>query len=173
MVGIANVDRKRDFTFPTQNVEDKKKVPTSGGSTAFIRFIETELQPFINKNYRTDTLATLIGQSLGGLVATEILFKKPDLFTHYIIVSPSLWWDDESLLKLEPKSPAAFKKVYLTVGKDEDPVMVQDATKLAEKLQKSPTNQLIFKVSEGQNHGNILHLAVYDAFGQMFKTPKK
>lgn len=175
VVGIANVDRKRDFTFPTQNMEDKKKVPTSGGSANFIHFIEAELQPLINKQYRTDTIKTLIGQSLGGLVATEIIFKKPDLFTHYIIVSPSLWWDDESLLKLEPKSLAASKKVYLTVGQDEDLIMVQDATKLSEKLQKKPSSQLhlIFKVSEGQDHGNILHLAVYDAFGQMFKATKK
>src|SRR6185312_652678 len=36
LVGIANVDRKRDFTFPTSVMQDKKELPTSGGSAKFI-----------------------------------------------------------------------------------------------------------------------------------------
>ncbi|MEP0176888.1 MAG: alpha/beta hydrolase-fold protein [Paraglaciecola sp.] len=94
VVGISNVDRRRDFTFPTGNERDKKDFPTTGHSQSFIRFIETELQPYIDAKYRTTSTKTLIGQSLGGLLATEILFKKPDLFDNYIITSPSLWWDD-------------------------------------------------------------------------------
>src|SRR6185437_3775981 len=98
LVGIANVDRKRDFTFPTTIATDKKESPTSGGSEKFIDFIEKELQPFIEKNYKTNSSKTLIGQSFGGLLATQILLSKPQLFTKYIIVSPSLWWNNESLL---------------------------------------------------------------------------
>jgi len=32
----------------------------------------------------------IIGQSLGGLLASEILMKKPELFNKYVIISPSL-----------------------------------------------------------------------------------
>lgn len=53
VVGIAAVDRRRDFTFPTTVEEDKKRYPTTGRSNAFIHFLETELQPFIEKKYRT------------------------------------------------------------------------------------------------------------------------
>lgn len=174
VVGIANVDRKRDFTFPTHNAADKADLPTSGGSEAFIGFVEKELQPFVESHYATDSVRTLIGQSLGGLVATEILFKKPDLFSHYIIVSPSLWWDDESLLKREPLPGKSLKTVYLTAGKEEHPVMVRTVRELSEELKQIDTShiQLIFKIMDGQDHGNILHLAVYDAFGQMFGTMK-
>ena len=90
VIGIATVDRKRDFTFPTSVEEDRKRYPTSGHSDNFIGFIENELQPYIQKNFRTTEAKTIIGQSLGGLLATEILFKKPYLFDTYIIVSPSL-----------------------------------------------------------------------------------
>jgi len=99
VVGIANIDRKKDFTFPTTNKKDKIDFPTTGDSEKFIDFLEKEVQPFIEKSYKTSSIKTLIGQSLGGLLATEILFKKPNLFDNYIIASPSLWWDDESLLK--------------------------------------------------------------------------
>ena len=60
-------------------------------------------------------------QSLGGLLATEILLKNPEMFDNYFIISPSLWWDDESLLNqagtLLSKSPDTKKFVYVSVGK--------------------------------------------------------
>ncbi len=117
LVGISNVDRRRDFTFPTTIEQDKIDFPTTGGSANFIRFLEKELLPFIENNYRTNDTTTIIGQSLGGLLATEVLIKKPELFTNYIIVSPSLWWDNGSLLKLEPKLESKAKTVYLTAGR--------------------------------------------------------
>ena len=40
VVGIANVDRKRDFTYPTNNAEDKAAFPTTGSSAAFMDFLE-------------------------------------------------------------------------------------------------------------------------------------
>jgi predicted alpha/beta superfamily hydrolase len=50
IVGIATVDRRRDFTFPTTIQEDLKKYPTTGHSDKFIAFLETELQPYIEKS---------------------------------------------------------------------------------------------------------------------------
>ena len=41
IIGIANVDRRRDFTFPTTIAQDKKDYPTTGSSAKFISFIET------------------------------------------------------------------------------------------------------------------------------------
>lgn len=90
VVGIATVDRRRDFTFPTTIEKDQKRFATSGHSDKFIAFIANELQPFIDKKYKTTQSKTIIGQSLGGLLETEILLKKPTLFNKYIIVSPSL-----------------------------------------------------------------------------------
>ena len=76
VVGIANVNRRRDFTGPTNFEMDKQHAPTGGGSAKFIKFIEQELQPFINKKYKSNNQNTIIGQSLAGLLATEILFTK-------------------------------------------------------------------------------------------------
>ena len=171
VVGISNTDRKRDFTFPTTNKKDKKDFPTTGKSETFIRFIEKELQPFIDREYNTDSIKTIIGQSLGGLLATEILFKKPDLFDNYIIVSPSLWWDDESLLKSEPTPYASKKSVFIAVGK-EGAVMERTAKELYNKLKplKKENTRLYFKFFEKQNHGDTLHLATYSAFEEIFRA---
>ena len=174
VVGIANVDRRRDFTYPTTIEQDKKDFPTTGGSTQFIKFIENELQPFINSNYKVTSQNTIIGQSFGGLLATEILFKKPNLFNNYIIVSPSLWWDNQSLLKLEPKPYNSQKNIFIGVGK-EGAIMERDAKTLYNTLKAKTSNktQLHFQFFEKQDHGDALHLAVYEAFGQLFKSKKE
>ena len=170
VVGIANIDRKRDFTYPTNNKKDKKDFPTTGKSQEFINFIENELQPYIEKNYKANSIKTLIGQSLGGLLATEILFKKPELFDNYIIVSPSLWWDNESLLKYTPTQYTSKKTIFIAVGK-EGQIMEQAAKDLYDKLKglKKENTTLYFEFFEKQNHGDALHLAVYSAFEKIFR----
>lgn len=87
VAGIANVDRRRDFTYPTTFKKDKTNYPSSGGSEKFIAFIEKEVQPFVENKYRTNSSKTIIGQSLGGLLAPEIRFKKQSLL---ILISLSV-----------------------------------------------------------------------------------
>jgi predicted alpha/beta superfamily hydrolase len=169
VVGIANVDRKKDFTFTTKVEELKKSYPTTGGSAKFIDFIEKELQPFIKNNYSISDSSYLIGQSLGGLLATEILLKKPALFSNYIIVSPSLWWDDESLLMAAPgllnKQTDDKKWVYISVG-TEGKEMEEDAAGLVQALQNAEKKNLKvdFVPLPKENHATILHNSIYEAF---------
>jgi uncharacterized protein len=176
VVGIANVDRKRDFTFPTSITGEQETFKTSGKSEKFIAFIEKELQPYINKKYRGNSTNMLIGQSLGGLLATEILFKKPYLFNKYIIISPSLWWNDGSLLKETPSffSDNYHQKtdVYIGVGKEgltpgaNPHVMEVDANLLAEKLKNSKNKyvNVYFDYLPLENHATISHQAIFNAF---------
>jgi predicted alpha/beta superfamily hydrolase len=74
------VDRGHGFTYPTSIEKDKKDFPTTGGSADFMAFVEKGLQLHIAAQYRSNGIKTLAGQSLGGLVAIEILLKKTQLF---------------------------------------------------------------------------------------------
>ncbi|MNK09811.1 Ferri-bacillibactin esterase BesA [compost metagenome] len=179
LVGIANVDRQRDYTFPSK-IEAKIKLPTAGHSDKFIAFIEKELQPFIESKYRGNTDKTIIGQSLGGLLATEILLKKPALFNKYVIISPSLWWDNGSLL--EQNSPILTENykqrtdIYIAVGKEgltpteTARVMEVDANLLADKLKGTKSRQVnvFFDYLPLKNHATIMHQAVMNAFGFLY-----
>ena len=171
VVGIANVDRKRDFTFPTKNEQDLKDFPTTGKSELFVSFIENELQPLIEETYLTDGTSTLIGQSLGGLLATEILFKHDHLFDNYVIVSPSLWWDDQSLLKYPLKKDTSAKRVYVAVG-EEGEIMVPDAEALFEKLKSTFGEEVAvdYHYYPENDHGDVLHQAVYMSFEHIFPS---
>jgi len=172
VVGIANVDRKRDFTFPTSLDSDKKAYPTTGGSAKFMDFMESELVPYVEHKYRTSGAKTIIGQSLGGLVAVELFLKKPGLFNNYIIVSPSLWWDGESLLVKAPGLlPPVNKKasVFVSVG-TEGAQMEGDAKKFVEVLEKYHSRYKVFFVPlPEEDHLTILHNAVYKALLALYK----
>ena len=183
VVGIATVDRRRDFTFPTSIKEDLAKYPTTGHSDRFIAFIEKELQPYIHSTYKTNQDQTIIGQSLGGLLATEILLKKPSLFNKYVIVSPSLWWNNGSLLNQNVKqlqSPNSSKTaIYIGVGKEgltptlQPRIMEDDARALVNKI-KSVNNKnlsVAFDYLPKEDHATILHQAVHNAFKILY--PKK
>ncbi len=170
VVGISNVDRKKDFTWPSKSKLDQDEFPTSGHSTPFINFIDKEVQPYIDNNYNTSKTKTLIGQSLGGLLASEILFKNPDMFDNYVIISPSLWWDDQSLYNDTPKSYTGQKSIYIAVG-NEGARAKEAMQRFYDKLVALNTGntKLYFKFFEKQDHGDVLHLAVYDAFEKIFK----
>lgn len=170
VVGIGNVDRKRDFTYPSESELDKKEFPISGKSEKFINFLIKELQPFVESNYRTTETKTIIGQSLGGLLATEVLINKPNTFDNYIIVSPSLWWDSEKLLDKEMMSYDSKKSIYVAGGKEGE-VMERTAKELYAKLEKSKSanTTLFYEFLEDKTHGDALHNAVYNAFEKFYK----
>ncbi|TGE07978.1 alpha/beta hydrolase [Hymenobacter fodinae] len=178
VVGIATVDRRRDFTFPTHNAKDLKDYPTTGKSAAFMGFIEKDLQPYVEKTYRTNGQKTIIGQSLGGLFALEVLLKKPTLFNTYVIASPSLWWDDESLGKQAPmllkqSSTAAPTNVFVALG-NEGPEMKKATEGMVSLLRATPARvgRIDYVPFPEETHATILHRAVYKAFQTLYKKPK-
>ncbi len=182
IVGIANIDRKRDFTFATNVAEDVNKYPTTGRSDKFITFIEKELQPYIERMYKANSFKTIIGQSLGGLLATEILLKHPTLFNDYIIISPSIWWDNGSLLNFKTKvTDKTFSQkmgVYIGVGKEglaptsTPHVMEVEANLLADKLKNSANKNLVvyFDYLPEENHATITHQAVFNALRLLYRV---
>jgi predicted alpha/beta superfamily hydrolase len=177
VVGIANINRKRDFTyrpadtfkFPPELASYQKSYSDAGGSDKFIAFLEKELEPYIDQHYKTNASRTLIGQSLGGLLAAEILLKKPALFTNYLIVSPSFWWDDESLLHNAEAAIKSFPKtkmnVYVAVGNEGNRMREAD-NRLVELLNTNgpPSLRADFEYFPKEDHGTILHLAVANGF---------
>lgn len=169
VVGIANVDRGRDFTHPTTDDTSKAWIPINGGSERFMAFLEREMQPFVDANYRTNGRRTLIGQSLGGLLATEVLFKRTTLFDDYIIVSPSLWWDAGSLATNADAwvtaNATAPIRIFLAMGNNDDWMRPQaDALVAALKAHTRAPFQWTYEPFPNETHATILHRAVYRAF---------
>ena len=99
VVGIVNTDRTRDLTPAKATGPNAAQFPTAGGADSFLKFIETEVIPQIEKSYRVQPYRILAGHSFGGLFTVHTLITRPELFNSYIAVSPSLQWADDATLK--------------------------------------------------------------------------
>lgn len=186
VVGIENTNRRRDFTFPVENLDfvskmgfKKEQFSAYGGSSKYIAFLEKELQPFIDSGYRTNSHKTIIGESLAGLLATEILLKHIHLFNTYIIITPSLWWGGEELLKsvpaLLPVDSTGKVSVYVgACNREEDKVMYEDALTLSNILKKQKGTWLnhVYDYLPDEYHATVMHQAVYNAFKLLYPMVK-
>ncbi len=149
--------RVRDYT-PAQ--ADSWKMET-GNADAHIKFFKSDIFPFIESKYRTDTNKRIfIGHSLGGLFGAYALFEYPDTFSSYILGSPSVWFNNYYLLQIKPRKVSSKTNVYLSVGSLETPEfgeredMVHGSNLLAQKISEhSDSNvQMKFVVVDGASH---------------------
>lgn len=118
VVAIDNTERTRDLT-PTV----MPQFAGSGGGASFLEFVQTELVPHVEGNYRTDGNRVIFGHSFGGLFALYAMTTEPDLFDGYISVSGSVWWDNNYLFdrtqKLFTEQPELKKFLYFSAaGRD-------------------------------------------------------
>ncbi len=99
VVGIENTERRRDLPGPTTIPEEQKEAPKAGGNERFRKFLRDELKPMIAARYRTTAESAIIGESLAGLFVIETFIVEPALFDGYIAADPSLWWNDQALVR--------------------------------------------------------------------------
>ncbi|WP_170827303.1 alpha/beta hydrolase [Arcticibacter eurypsychrophilus] len=135
LIGSATNKRNRDFT-PTAS----PSMPGSGGAFLFLNFIEKELIPLIESEYKADSSnRTCYGYSMGGLFSTYILFQKPYLFKNILIGSPALSYDQGTIFDIEKKYAAQHTdlavNVFIEVGELEMPEQKASFQKLANLLQ--------------------------------------
>ena len=122
VVAIFNGDsqeaRFSDYT-PTSN----PRFPKSGNADLYGRMIVEELKPIVDSEFRTapDQVNTGIGgTSLGGLVSLYLALKYPNTFGKVAVMSPSVWWDNQMILKEVKKlNSKAAQKIWLDIGTEE------------------------------------------------------
>lgn len=182
LVGFPNTDRMRDLT-PTHTDG------TTGGGGAFLDFIEMEAIPYIEANYPASQYRTFIGHSLGGLMAIEALVERPELFTNYVAIDPSLWWDEQAILH---KAEGALnemnfsgKSLFVSVANTMRPGMTYDrvrqdtgdqTTHIRSILQFSESAaantmsglDFAWRYYENDSHGSVPLISEYDALRFMF-----
>ena len=102
VVAILNTDRSRDLT-PTRDTTEARMGQGannhSGGGERFLSFMADDLVPHIDSLYPTTPYRVFIGHSLGGLMAVHALIHHSHLFSGYIAIDPSIWWNRARLLR--------------------------------------------------------------------------
>ena len=140
VVGLPNTrgNRERDQTPPymRRNVDDEKS--PYGAGDKFLLFIEKELIPSIDRNYRTSGYKTLSGNSRGGLFVLYSLMEKPDLFQARFCYSTPVWRFENLMVNktseflLSSSGLSGF--LYMSVGEKETDQMIGGFAKMVDVL---------------------------------------
>ena len=172
VVGVFNTDRTRDLT-PYKDSDSDTQSPTAGGADRFLRFIDTELVPWVERRYRTQTFRAFAGHSFGGLFAMHTLATRPDLFNAIVAVSPTLpWRQGESVKRIETmlgQQRTLKCSLYVTLG-DEGPGMKAGLDRLRTVLEEKAGKGLRWDLIEmlDEDHGSIVLRSHYNALEKIF-----
>lgn len=185
VVAILNTNRTRDLT-PTASKKgfDEKEtdwLATSGGGDRFLKFLEEELIPGVESDYRTFPYRTFVGHSFGGLAAISALISRPQLFNAYVLIDPSVWWDNEIMLKKTADflASADLKGRSMFIGQAnsflaDDPrgnspfAAIKEFKSILEKYNHTGLNWR-YKYYEHDNHGSAAFVTEYEALRFIFK----
>ena len=163
VVSIPNTDRTRDLTPTHVDVAfgDSAFVRTSGGGDDFMAFMGEELIPYIESTYPVTSYRTFVGHSFGGLAVIQALFTQTELFSNYIAIDPSLWWDDRIMLRM---SDSVFlhtdfhgKSLFMGVANTmEEGMMVDDVRTDTSQSTNHIRSILDFRdIAESKNSGGL------------------
>jgi predicted alpha/beta superfamily hydrolase len=174
VVGIFNTDRTRDLTpYKDGTDENDTRLPTAGGADRFLRFVETELVPWVEARYRTEPFRLFAGHSFGGLFAVHALASRPGLFNATIAVSPSLGWrQGEPSRRVEQMlvgNRLLKASLYVTLG-DEGAAMQSGFDRLKAVLEKHAGRDLRWHLvsMKDEDHGSIVLRSHYDGLEKIF-----
>ncbi len=181
VVGIVSVDRVKDLT-PTNNLLNfsgkiDSNYKTSGGNEQFLNFIQKELLPYIEGNYKTNAFKIFAGHSFGGLTAINCMLTRPDMFDAYIAISPSLWFGNKYVLRLAqqrlPIVSRTKKNFFYSVG-NEDGTFRNDLLKFDKlvELNSSKTFAHAYKYYPNEDHMTEPIPAYYDALRFVYRNWK-
>jgi predicted alpha/beta superfamily hydrolase len=143
VVGLPNTsgNRERDQTPPYMRRDVNDANSPFGAADKFLSFVEKELIPFVEGNYRTVGHRTLSGNSRGGLFVLYSFMEKPDLFQARFCYSTPVWRFDNLMVNKTAEFLRASSRLnsflYLSVGEQETEQMIGGFKKMSEALKKN------------------------------------
>jgi predicted alpha/beta superfamily hydrolase len=133
IVGVDHAGPGRADEY-TQSRDTKKNAGGRAGDYA--RFLLDEVKPAIDSRFQTDPRDTSVGgSSLGGLVSLYLGLTRPDVFRAIAALSPSVWWDDRSILNtVDSFAASRHPRLWLDIGGREGRDALNDVRLLRDHL---------------------------------------
>lgn len=133
IIGICNTIRNRDMI-----PEKKENRPETGESDAFLRFIDKELIPLVEREYKASDERLLFGNSNAGLFAVYAMLARPDLFDNAIAGSPMIGhcgdFMERVLEDIADTAPYSGKSLFMTYGEEDSPRTIDYVPPYEEKM---------------------------------------
>ena len=174
LVGVRTEARRYELTAPSEEPQDLELIPDNGGAADFRRHLLEEVKPWVEARYRASGEDGIIGESLAGLFITETFLRAPGSFTHFVAVSPSLWWRDGALSReaeklLQGGPDSSGRSFFLTIA-DEGGTMLEAVERVAAALEGHAPEGLRwwYEPMPEESHSTIYNPATLRALRRIF-----
>jgi uncharacterized protein len=193
VVFVKNTNRTRDFTpykVQTSAMLPEVMAKETGGGDKFLEVFKNEIIPYIDQNYPTSAYRAISGHSLGGLFVLSLLAQQPDLFEDYLVMDPSLWYDEgnyaQLLLKQFEQHDLSEKSMFIAVANTLGIDHLEDALKskspfadhqrniyvFCQALQQNqkPSLNFSYKYYLKDDHGSVPFIGIYEGLRKIFES---
>lgn len=154
---------------PETGVRDVDASFCGHGQTT-IDLIESQLLPQLKERYG-DGPRWYVGHSFSALLGLNMLFSRPAMFSRWLLASPSIWWDDRTILTNEEawadQNADLAATVWMSAGEresglDSSYAMLENARALAETLTERhyPNLRVDFAELANESHSSTIGAAV-------------
>lgn len=134
----------------------------SGHAAEFLRTLETEIIPFVEREYRIDSShRVLAGASLGGLFTLYTMYTKPELFQAYIAATPAVVVANDWILGYEETFARSARplraRLYMTGGGNESPRFLGGILRANQRIASRNYEGFAyeFRIIEGERHAGM------------------
>jgi len=148
---LIGIDSSRAGVIPCRDQEKVDKL---------VSYIQEELVPHIDKNYRTENYRILFGQSNTALFSIYLMLSRPDAFDAVIAASPSFNWCSEFINekaeRLFAERGSLKKFLYIPFGgRDYKELVVDSIPPFVEVLKAKAPADLHWQVELLENDGHV------------------
>ncbi len=171
LIGISG---KGSETYKKNCKPNLENIDDEGNADQYANFIEKELIPFVNEKYRTSDYKLLAGHSVGGLFIINTVLKKPNLFNHYIAISPALWWANNAINEVAKNTfnskPNFSSDVYISLANEKG----MGVDEFLDVVKKNNIYKSVFKFKhfQNENHNSVGAPTYVWALNDIFSTWK-
>ena len=125
----------------------------------YSKFIREEALPYIEKNYRTNGGRFIVGHSLSGLFVTNMFMQYPDMFSTYVILSPSVQHAPQlstALIDFFKQNPNLSSSIYVSLGDMEHQQIQSEYKELKKGFAEHAPSNLLWSVNYMDNTDHLL-----------------
>jgi predicted alpha/beta superfamily hydrolase len=136
--------------------------PQTGHAKEFLATIETEIIPFVEREYRADPEHRVLGgASLGGLFTLYAMYSRPALFSAWVAVTPAVVVNDSWLLGYEEEFAQAGGqlegRLFVSMGENESPRFLAPILQYNSRIASREYDDLAyqFRIIDGERHAGM------------------
>jgi len=174
IVGIVSTDNDRVRDYTPNQIEI---LSNGGGADQFTKFLQKELIPKIDDDFRTNNYRLLFGHSLAAVCLNHIFTNQNELFNVYFAADPAIFIDPTIAKDLESyisKQDTIKSCYFLSVCGLVDSTTIVPNIKLSKMIESKYSEKISwdFKFYTSEDHISMTLKAMYDALEKLYSDYK-